>query len=232
MQELHIKIDQGLINALLELLEQDEPLDEKLDEFLLEDMTLAKKPLKDIARLQVTRGQKDFFDDLHFSPLKVHVSFSLTSYKTSKSTVQRSNFFNLFLQSLGVTITDTDDIIFRLAYFDRKHQFYSQQDLVGEMVHHYVSQAIKQAYVIVFGLDVIGNPFGLVVGVSRSIEDLFYEPFQGAVEGPSEFAEGLVIGVRSVFSGVVGGAAGTVSRITGVSSYLHRESACANVLII
>jgi len=62
---------------------------------------------------------------------------------------------------------------------------------------------------------VIGNPFGLVVGVTRSVEDLFYEPFQGAVEGPSEFAEGLVIGVRSVFSGVVGGAAGTVSRITG-----------------
>ena len=29
------------------------------------------------------------------------------------------------------------------------------------------------------------------------------------------FAEGVVIGVRSVFSGVVGGAAGTVSRITG-----------------
>ena len=39
--------------------------------------------------------------------------------------------------------------------------------------------------------------------------------FQGAVEGPGEFAEGLSIGVRSVFSGVVGGAAGTVSKITG-----------------
>ena len=62
------------------------------------------------------------------------------------------------------------------------------------MMRHYTSQAIKQAYVIIFGLDVIGNPYGLVVGVTRSVEDLFYEPFQGAVEGPSEFAEGLVIG--------------------------------------
>ena len=35
------------------------------------------------------------------------------------------------------------------------------------------------------------------------------------MEGPSEFAEGLAIGVRSVFGGVVGGAAGTVSKITG-----------------
>jgi vacuolar protein sorting-associated protein 13A/C len=71
---------------------------------------------------QVTKGQKDFFDNLHLSPLKVHVSFSLTSYKSSKSASRRSNFFGLFLQSLGVTITDTDDIIFRLAYFERKHQ--------------------------------------------------------------------------------------------------------------
>ena len=83
------------------------------------------------------------------------------------------------------------------------------------MTRHYTSQAIKQAYVILLGLDVIGNPFGLVVGVSQSVEDLFYEPFQGAVEGPGEFAEGLVIGMRSVLSGVLGGAAGTVSRITG-----------------
>lgn len=217
VQELHIKVDQGLVNALIDLLEEEEILDEDIHEFLNEDLELARKPLKDIAKLQVTIGQKDFYDYLHLSPLKVHVSFSLTSYeaKNKRTESRRSNFFGLFLQSLGVTITDTDDIVFKLAYFERKHHFYSQEDLMYEMVRHYTSQAIKQAYVIIFGLDVIGNPFGLVVGVSRSVEDLFYEPFQGAVEGPSEFAEGLVIGVRSVFSGVIGGAAGTFSRITG-----------------
>ncbi|TRY69082.1 hypothetical protein TCAL_09656 [Tigriopus californicus] len=217
VQELHIKVDQGLVNALIDLLEEEEILDEDIHEFLKEDLELATKPLKDIAKLQVTVGLKDFYDYLHLSPLKVHVSFSLTSYeaKNKRAESRRSNFFGLFLQSLGVTITDTDDIVFKLAYFERKHHFYSQEDLMYEMIRHYTSQAIKQAYVIIFGLDVIGNPFGLVVGVSRSVEDLFYEPFQGAVEGPSEFAEGLVIGVRSVFSGVIGGAAGTFSRITG-----------------
>ena len=220
VQELSIKIDHGLITALNDLLEEEEILDENIHEFLTEDLTLAARPLKDVATLRVTQGQRDFFDFIHLSPLKVHVSFSLTSYNSSKnkkveSSSRRSNFFGLFLQSLGVPITDTDDIIFRLAYFERKHSFYTQNDLFSEMIRHYTSQAIKQAYVIVFGLDVIGNPFGLVVGVSRSVEDLFYEPFLGAVEGPSEFAEGLKIGVRSVFSGVVGGAAGTVSKITG-----------------
>ena len=215
VQELHVKVDQGLIMALMDLTaDEEELLDEKTNKFLKMDIEMAEKPLKDFARLQVTLGQKDFFDYLHLSPLKVHVSFSLTSYQTSKVS-RRSNFFSLLLQNLGVTITDTDDIIFRLAYFERRHKFYSQEDVVSEMIRHYTSQAIKQAYVVVFGLDVIGNPFGLVVGVSRSVEDLFYEPFMGAVEGPAEFAEGLVIGVRSVFSGVVGGAAGTFSRITG-----------------
>lgn len=38
---------------------------------------------------------------------------------------------------------------------------------------------------------------------------------QGAIQGPGEFAEGLVLGVRSLFGHTVGGAAGAVSRITG-----------------
>jgi len=217
VQELAIKIDQGLINAMIEMQEEEEDgMDTKIKEFLKEDLELAKKPLKELATLRVSQGQKDFFDYLHLSPLKVHVSFSLTSYKAGqRSDRNKSNFFSLFLQSLGVTITDTDDIVFRLAYFERKHSFYSTTDVFTQMYNHYTSQAIKQAYVIIFGLDVIGNPYGLVVGVTQSVEDLFYEPFQGAVEGPGEFAEGLVIGVRSVFSGVVGGAAGTLSKITG-----------------
>ncbi|XP_005111747.3 vacuolar protein sorting-associated protein 13A [Aplysia californica] len=70
-------------------------------------------------------------------------------------------------------------------------------------------------YVLVLGLDVLGNPFGLLRGLSEGIEDLFYEPYQGAIQGPEEFAEGLALGVRSLFGHAVGGAAGAVSRITG-----------------
>ena len=218
VQEMHLKIELGFINALSELFEEEEILEENTAEKLELDLDIARKELKDHAIMTVSQGKKDFYDYLHLSPLKVHVSFSLTSYNARKdgTTVNRgSNFINLLLQSFGVTITDSNDIIFRLAYFERKHQFFGWDDLVSEMSRHYTSQAIKQMYVILLGLDVIGNPFGLAVGVARSVEDLFYEPFQGAVEGPSEFAEGLAIGVRSVFSGVVGGAAGTVSKITG-----------------
>jgi len=65
-------------------------------------------------------------------------------------------------------------------------------------------QAIKQMYVLVFGLDVLGNPFGILRGLATGIEDLFYEPYQGAIQGPEEFAEGLALGVRSLLGHAVG----------------------------
>merc|ERR1719319_200795 len=218
VQEMHLKIELGFLQAISELFEEEEILEEDIGQKLEMDLEMSRKPLKDHATLKVSEGAKDFYDYLHLSPLKVHVSFSLTSYKANRSDSsphRGSNFINLLLQTFGVTITDMNDIIFRLAYFERKHMFFNISDLTDEMTRHYTSQAIKQMYVILLGLDVIGNPFGLAVGVARSVEDLFYEPFQGAVEGPSEFAEGLAIGVRSVLGGVVGGAAGTVSKITG-----------------
>jgi len=59
-------------------------------------------------------------------------------------------------------------------------------------------------YVLVLGLDVLGNPFGVIRGLATGIEDLFYEPYQGAIQGPEEFAEGLALGVRSLLGHAVG----------------------------
>lgn len=65
-------------------------------------------------------------------------------------------------------------------------------------------QALKQLYVLVLGLDVLGNPFGVIRGLAEGFEDLFYEPYQGAIQGPEEFAEGLANGVKSLFGHAVG----------------------------
>ena len=97
----------------------------------------------------------------------------------------------------------------------------THQQLISEATSHYVGQAIKQVYVLILGLDVIGNPYGLVIGTMKGIEDLFYEPFQGAIQGPGEFAEGLFLGVRSMLGHTVGGMAGAVSKITGAMGNLN-----------
>ena len=61
-----------------------------------------------------------------------------------KNSNRRSNLFALFLQSLGTTITDIDDVIFRLAYFERKHHFSLWTDVLQDVQRHYTSQVVKQ----------------------------------------------------------------------------------------
>jgi vacuolar protein sorting-associated protein 13A/C len=42
---------------------------------------------------------------------------------------------------------------------------------------HYRSQLIQQIYVLVLGLDVLGNPYGLITDFTEGFGDFFYEPF-------------------------------------------------------
>nr|XP_034187905.1 vacuolar protein sorting-associated protein 13 isoform X3 [Osmia lignaria] len=213
IQEFHVKVDIMFINAIMGLLEANDMNDAEETRLFKLDTKLVDEPLMYHVSLITTAEQKNFFDLLHFSPLKIHISFSMTGSSSGPSAVPQ--VLNVLLQGIGVTLTDINDIVFKLAYFEREYIFMTHKQLISEATTHYVGQAIKQAYVLVLGLDVIGNPYGLVVGTMKGIEDLFYEPFQGAIQGPGEFAEGLFLGVRSMLGHTVGGMAGAVSKITG-----------------
>ncbi|XP_048251088.1 vacuolar protein sorting-associated protein 13A-like isoform X4 [Haliotis rufescens] len=219
IQEFAVKVDQGFLNALLELFASGEPVSREQETKEFEaDVKKTDAKLMDVVGLSLAEEQKNFYDYLHLSPIKIHLSFSLQGGggdDSGKPTQLHSNVLNIFMQSVGVVLTDVQDVVFKLGYFERSHTFYNQSQLVGEMTRHYAGQAIKQMYVLVLGLDVLGNPFGLLRGLSEGAVDLFYEPCQGAIQGPEEFAEGLALGVRSLFGHAVGGAAGAVSRITG-----------------
>ncbi|XP_066591225.1 intermembrane lipid transfer protein Vps13 isoform X2 [Prorops nasuta] len=213
VQEFHVKVDIGFINALINLFEANEANETEEANLFKKDMKLVDEPLMYHVSLITTAEQKNFFDLLHFSPLKIHVSFSMSGSGGGPSVLPE--VLNVLLQGIGVTLTDINDIVFKLAYFERNYNFMTHKQLISEATTHYVGQAIKQGYVLVLGLDVIGNPYGLVLGTMKGIEDLFYEPFQGAIQGPGEFAEGLFLGVRSMLGHTVGGMAGAVSKITG-----------------
>jgi vacuolar protein sorting-associated protein 13A/C len=121
-----------------------------------------------------------------------------------------------------------------LGYYERTHDRFTITKLTNEVSSHYQNQFMKQLHVLVFGLDVLGNPFGVIRGLAEGVESFFYEPYkvkfknrernenidvlfsQGAIEGPMEFAEGVATGVRTLFGSAVGGAAGAFSKITGV----------------
>ncbi|XP_026737163.1 vacuolar protein sorting-associated protein 13-like, partial [Trichoplusia ni] len=213
IQEFHVKVDMGLINALMGMFPQRTLNEEEARDAFQLDLENAGEPLEALAARGVASDLKNFYDNLHLSPLKAHVSFSLGG------ATQLPTFVGTILQSIGVTLTDMNDVVFKLSYYERNYEFLSQKEMISQVQSHYTGQAIKQLYVLVLGLDVIGNPYGLVVGLKKGVEDLFYEPFQGAIQGPGEFAEGLFLGVRSLVGHTVGGAAGAVSRITGAMGH-------------
>ncbi|KFO74137.1 Vacuolar protein sorting-associated protein 13C, partial [Cuculus canorus] len=218
IQEMAVKIDQGFLGALSELFtpSTDPEAEKQRSKLIQQDIDalsteLMESSLTDLSMLS-------FFEYFHISPIKLHLSLSLAcggEASESREAMIAIRSLNLLLKSIGATLTDVDDLIFKLAFFEIKYQFYKRDQLMKRVVRHYSEQLLKQMYVLVLGLDVLGNPFGLIRGLSEGVEAFFYEPFQGAVQGPEEFAEGIVIGVKSLVGHTVGGAAGMMSRITG-----------------
>ncbi|XP_077563183.1 vacuolar protein sorting 13C isoform X2 [Haemaphysalis longicornis] len=209
VQEFHARIDQCFINAIGSFLTLNER-ESNHEELMEKDRMMTSGGLKEIAEQFSEQGVKDFFDMLHFSPIKLHLSFSLSADNKGGT-----GLFNLLLQSFGVTFTEIQDAVLKLDYFEKSNTYLTTHQLMNEAYTHYFRQTLKQIYVVVLGLDVIGNPVGLLTGLTTGVGDFFYEPLQGAIQGPEEFAEGLATGVRSLIGHTVGGAAGAVSRITG-----------------
>ncbi|XP_049761829.1 intermembrane lipid transfer protein VPS13C isoform X1 [Elephas maximus indicus] len=219
IQEMALKIDQGFLGAIVALFTPtaDPEAERSRTKLIQQDIDALNTELMETSMTDISI--LSFFEHFHISPIKLHLSLSLGSggeeSDKEKQEMIAIHSVNLLLKSIGATLTDVDDLIFKLAYYEIRYQFYKSDQLIWSVARHYSEQFLKQMYVLVLGLDVLGNPYGLIRGLSEGVEALFYEPFQGAVQGPEEFAEGLVIGVRSLFGHTVGGAAGVVSRITG-----------------
>ncbi|XP_064373577.1 intermembrane lipid transfer protein VPS13C isoform X2 [Dromaius novaehollandiae] len=218
IQEMALKIDQGFLGALNELFtpSTDPEAERQRSKLIQQDVDALNTELMESSLTDLSTFS--FFEHFHISPIKLHLSLSLASGGEASDKGEEMiaiHSLNLLLKSIGATLTDVDDLIFKLAFFEIKYQFYKRDQLMKRVVRHYSEQLLKQMYVLVLGLDVLGNPFGLIRGLSEGVEAFFYEPVQGAVQGPEEFAEGFVIGVKSLLGHTVGGAAGVVSRITG-----------------
>lgn len=184
MQEFHVKVDLDFINALMTMLDTEISESEAKKRFE-EDLDIQRHRLFAHVTEHSMQEQKNFYDNLHLGPLKIHISFSMGTGDDTDSKAL-PGIVSTILQGVGVTLTDINDVVFRLAFFEREFQFLTQRQLISECQTHYTGQAVKQLYVLVLGLDVIGNPFGLVVGFTKGVEDLFYEPFQGLIQGPGE----------------------------------------------
>ncbi|KAM6329243.1 intermembrane lipid transfer protein VPS13A isoform 1-T1 [Alca torda] len=219
IQEMDLRLDLGFLYALVEFFTQTEvPSDQELELFK-KDVESLQEELMSVSSMDTS--QISLYEYFHISPIKLHLSFSLSTGGEDSNKEERKNeliplqSLNLLLKSIGATLTDVQDVVFKLAFFELNYHFCTTQQLQSAVVRHYSKQAIKQMYVLILGLDVLGNPFGFIRGLSEGVEAFFYEPYQGAIQGPEEFIEGMALGLKALVGGAVGGLAGAASRITG-----------------
>ena len=65
----------------------------------------------------------------------------------------------------------------RLGYFERRGLTMTPADLGDEVKNHYKYQLLQEVYVLILGLDVLGNPYGLIKDFAHGVSDFFYEPY-------------------------------------------------------
>ncbi|XP_073908196.1 intermembrane lipid transfer protein VPS13A isoform X3 [Castor canadensis] len=217
IQEMDLRLDLGFVYALAGLMTEAEVTEKTEIELFHKDIE-AFEEYETVSL--VDQSPVSLYEYFHISPIKLHLSVSLSSGREeAKDSEHRGGFIavhslNLLLKSIGATLTDVQDVVFKLAFFELNYQFHTTSELQSEVIRHYSKQAIKQMYVLILGLDVLGNPFGLIREFSEGVEAFFYEPYQGAIQGPEEFVEGMALGFKALVGGAVGGLAGAASKIT------------------
>lgn len=131
---------------------------------------------------------------------------------------------NFFLESIGATITEFKDVKFRFKPFNIANQTITWKELYDELFDHYKIQTLHQAYVLILGLDVLGNPFGLVSDFSKGLTDLFYDPLLGYLSKKNGSADGdetdsvslnISNKIRDTINQTISSVAGSGSLISG-----------------
>lgn len=115
---MDLKIDQGFINAMIIFFASNEEVsDEEEKIFFEDDCKQIENGLLENAIRSTEDEDKNFFDNLHFSPLKIHLSFSMSgssgSESETKSSKAASDVLKVFVQSVGMVFSDIQDVVLK-----------------------------------------------------------------------------------------------------------------------
>ena len=68
--------------------------------------------------------------------------------------------------------------ISRLSAYEREKNQFTITQVTSKILTHYEHQLLKQIHAVILGLDVLGNPFGIIRGVVDGVKSFFYEPYK------------------------------------------------------
>nr|KAE8938296.1 hypothetical protein PF009_g11816 [Phytophthora fragariae] len=165
--------------------------------------------------------KKLYFEEFHIDPIRATVSFSfgdsagaildghlsslshaaaLTDPSSSRdSSVITVGPLRLILNAIGTSLTKIANAPFQLKALHIHNSFVQPDALATRLASHYQSEALRQAYVILGSVDVLGNPMIAWKNLRSGFQDFISEPAHGLSQrSPQAFAFGVGRGSLSL----------------------------------
>ncbi|KAM3960055.1 LOW QUALITY PROTEIN: intermembrane lipid transfer protein VPS13A [Aphomia sociella] len=198
VREYCVNLDRGFVNHIFDILNHWK-IEEKPAVRLRADLALVHMPLPIIAlKSQLNVQRNVIFEFVHLSPIKLVLSLSSRGYLAeSTSSPSRSCFGNkkenrpkLFnsdlleylFNSWGSSLCDMKDVNIRMCYLELRNSPITMSALMDMASRHYWTQLVQQFYVLVLGLNILGNPYSNLGDFAKTLKN-YYEPSLGMVIG-------------------------------------------------
>jgi hypothetical protein len=88
----------------------------------------------------------------------------------------------LILNAIGTSLSKIANAPFSLNALHIHNSFVQPDALATRLVSHYQSEALRQAYVILGSVDVLGNPMIAWRNLRGGFQDFIYEPAHGITQ--------------------------------------------------
>ena len=130
-----------------------------------------------------TASTRYFFDELQLNALCINLSFRRVPAAVDQSFSLISPV-TLTLNALGMVAMSVERSPLRLSGLKLTQVLQTRTGLVSRIVRHYRNQGLQELYKVVFSLDMLGNPVGVINALGSGVKDFFVEPAKGLIKSP------------------------------------------------
>ena len=161
-----------------------------------------------------------YFEVLQLQPIRLDLSFVRSSgSKVDHERARQSS--RLIVRTLGIVFNvlstalgNVVDAPLGFNALELVHASMPMPEIGTRLGNHYAKQVVAELYKVVLSVDTLGNPVNFFSNLASGVDDFFYEPYQGIVRSPQDFAKGVGRGTASLLKNSVFGLVDGISRIT------------------
>ncbi|XP_014251025.1 vacuolar protein sorting-associated protein 13A-like isoform X2 [Cimex lectularius] len=203
VQEFTLQLDQNFVFNIYSII-SPWMTETKPSVRIRSDITALYQPLSNWCKL--SNDPKVIIEQIHISPISLQVNFALNGnipHHVYGKSFNHDVIYFLF-DTLSASHIEMKGLNLKTTYYERKGLIDTRQNQILEIISHFTSQLFPQIHVLVFGLDILGNPYSLVTDFTDGLGDMFYEPSFFQVESPEEYCDGLLMGAQVLIGHIRG----------------------------